>query len=148
MVRRLALALSVLGLTAAFATAAMAAGGGATVVRDAVIWADGDRYRTVLTPNDLSHTGAPDHSFDTLYMFGDAQGPLSDATPGSAGYNGGRWIVRPLSFPHGYAAAAGAFAGADGVFDRASELHAAVAAGAAVVGAEVRRFSCPLQRVR
>lgn len=121
---------------------------GATVVKDAVLWADGALYRTVLTPNDLTRTGAPDSSFDTLFMFGGAQSPLSSGAPGAPGYNGGRWLVRPVSFTGGYAAAVAAFGGGNGVFDRYSELHAAISAGAATVGGVMARFTCPVLPAR
>src|SRR5439155_17611500 len=34
-------------------------------------YVDHELYRTVGTPTDLSGTGAPDHSFDTIYQFAD-----------------------------------------------------------------------------
>jgi hypothetical protein len=35
-------------------------------------YVDGDLYRTIGTPTDLSGTGAPLHSFDTIYALGEA----------------------------------------------------------------------------
>jgi hypothetical protein len=32
-------------------------------------YVDGEPYRTVGAPTDFSETGAPDHSFDTIYEF-------------------------------------------------------------------------------
>ena len=60
-------------------------------------------YRTVGTPTDLSDTGAPAHSFDVIYALGnDADGnPLmnvAEAAPGDRDYNGGRWMVLPISW--------------------------------------------------
>jgi hypothetical protein len=60
-------------------------------------------YRTVGTPTDLSGTGAPAHSFDVIYALGeDANGePLmnvAEAAPGDADYNGGRWMVLPITW--------------------------------------------------
>ena len=140
------LVLAVLAVTALSTSASALASNdnGATVVRDSIIYANGDLYRTILTPNDLSRTGAPDSSYDTLFMFDGAQMPLSSAAPGEPGYNGGRWMVRPVSFPGGYANAAAAYGGMNNVFDRYSELNAAINAGAAQVGAVIAQFSCPL----
>ena len=51
---------------------AVAAGNGPPGVG---FYVDGDPYRTVATPNDLSGTGAPAHSFDIIYALGnDANG--------------------------------------------------------------------------
>src|SRR2546429_4757679 len=98
--RRLLLAAFVTGLAVfAFAGAAMAGGSGG--VTGPAFYVDGQLYRTVNTPTDLSNTGAPDSSFDTIYQFFGAQ-PYNVATaaPGDPGYNGGRWRgVRP-TFPH------------------------------------------------
>lgn len=138
------LALSALVVTALVVAGAALAGNGATVVRGDAFYANGDLYRTVLTPNDLSGTGAPDSSFDTLFMFAGAQKPLSSAAPGAPGYNGGRWQVRPVSFTTSYASAVATYGGGDGVFDRYEELHAAIAAGAATVGGVMAQFSCPV----
>jgi len=119
-------------------------GNGATVVRGDAFYANGDLFRTVATPNDLSGTGAPDSSYDTLFMFAGAQMPLSSAAPGAPGYNGGRWMVRPVSFTVSYASAVATYGGGNGVFDSYSELHAAIAAGAASVGSVMSQFSCPV----
>lgn len=64
---------------------------------------DGEMYRTVGTNTDFSGTGAPDHSFDIIYALGDdANGdPLlnvAEAKPGDSDYNGGRWMVLPVSW--------------------------------------------------
>jgi len=75
----------------AFASAAMAGGSGG--VSGPAFYVDGELYRTVGTPNDLSKTGAPDHSFDTIYEFFGLQRNVATAAPGDPGYNGGRWKV-------------------------------------------------------
>jgi hypothetical protein len=82
-------------LALALSAAAVAAGNGPPGVG---FYVDGDPYRTVATPNDLSGTGAPAHSFDIIYALGnDANGdPLlnvAEAAPGDSDYNGGRWMV-------------------------------------------------------
>jgi hypothetical protein len=89
-----------LGLTcavavAAFAGQALAGSGGVT---GPAFYVDGDLYRTVNTPTDLSGTGAPAHSFDTIYDLGGAQPNVATAAPGDPGYNGGRWMVHALAF--------------------------------------------------
>ena len=66
--RRLLPAAFVTGLALfAFAGAAMAGGSGG--VTGPAFYVDGQLYRTVNTPTDLSNTGAPDSSFDTIYQF-------------------------------------------------------------------------------
>ena len=53
-------------------------------------YVDGTLYRTVGTPTDLTNTGAPDSSFDTIYQFFGVR-PLNVATaaPGDQDFNGG-----------------------------------------------------------
>src|SRR3989442_5902688 len=66
--RKLVLAAIISALVAvAFASAAMAQGSGG--VSGPSFYVDGQLYRTVGTPTDLSTTGAPDQSFDTIYQF-------------------------------------------------------------------------------
>ena len=45
-------------------------------------YVDGVPYRTVATPTDLTGTGAPSQSFDTIYDFGGAQMNVATAAPG------------------------------------------------------------------
>ena len=116
--------------------------GGAT---GPAFYVDGQVYRTVNTPTDLSNTGAPASSFDTIYQFFGVQ-PFNVATaaPGDAGYNGGRWRVHGLQFSD-YAAAVAAFDTNDsGDFDSDEEVAAALAAGAATDIGVVKSFVCPV----
>jgi hypothetical protein len=57
---------------------------------------NGTIYRTIGTPTDLSGTGAPASSFQTLYQL-DAPGTglldVAVAAPGDPGFRGGRWMV-------------------------------------------------------
>jgi hypothetical protein len=55
------------------------------------IYAFDQAYRTVATPTSLPNRGP----FDTLYTFPDCAScaSVSEAAPGSGGYNGGRWRV-------------------------------------------------------
>ncbi|HEU4540499.1 MAG TPA: hypothetical protein VFR23_05180 [Jiangellaceae bacterium] len=114
-------------------------------VEGPAFYVDGETYRTVATPTDLSGTSAPAHAWDVIYDFGGAQLNVAEAAPGSPGYNGGRWQVHGLSFPDGYAAAvaAGDLDG-DGVLDSVTEVEAALAAGAAVDEGVVAQFVCPV----
>lgn len=128
-------------LAATVATAAAANAG----VSGPAFYVDGTAYRTVATPTDLSGTGAPVHSFDTIYDFGGAQMNVATAAPGDSDYNGGRWQVHALDFPGGYAAAvaAGDLDG-DGVLDSDAELAVAIDAGLAVDTGVVKSFVCPV----
>ena len=127
----------------AFAGAATAAGSGG--VSGPSFYVDGQLYRTVGTPTDLSNTGAPDSSFDTIYQFFGLQ-PYNVATaaPGDPGYNGGRWRVHGLQFTN-YAAAVAQFdANGSGNFDIDEEVAAALGAGAATDIGVVKSFVCPV----
>ena len=72
---------------------AQAAGAGG--VGGPAFYVDGVLYRTVATPNDLSGTGAPEHSFDVIYDFGGAQRNVATAAPGDSDYNGGAGWCTP-----------------------------------------------------
>lgn len=107
-------------------------------------YVDGVTYRTVGTPTDLSGTGAPAHSFDTIYDFGGLQLNVATAAPGDRDYNGGRWHVHALEFTS-YAAALAAYdANGSGDFDSDAEIAAALAAGAARDLGVVKSFVCPV----
>ncbi|NUT58464.1 MAG: hypothetical protein HOQ00_06410 [Agromyces sp.] len=135
-------AVAAAALVLAPATAHAAGAGG---VGGPAFYVDGTQYRTVATPNDLSRTGAPAHSFDVIYDFGGAQLNVATAAPGDADYNGGRWMVHALAFPSGYAAAVAAGdADGDGVLDSDAELMAAMQAGTALDVGIVASFTCPV----
>jgi hypothetical protein len=110
-------------------------------------YVDGELYRTVGTPTDFSETGAPAHSFDTIYEFSGAQ-PMNVATaaPGDRGYNGGRWQVEVVQYAAGsdYESALAAFdANGSGDFDSAAEVQAAIDAGVVTTTAGPS-FECPV----
>jgi hypothetical protein len=108
-------------------------------------YADGQVYRTVGTPTDLSGTGAPAQAWDVIYDFGGAQLNVATAAPGDAGYTGGRWQVHALGFPAGYPAAlAAGDRNGNGVLDSGTEVNAALAAGAATDLGVVKQFECPV----
>lgn len=125
-----------------------AAGAGAGGVSGPAFYVDGTLYRTVGTPTDLSGTGAPAHSFDTIYEFFGSQPNVATAAPGGRGYNGGRWRVQLLSFPMGYGAAvASADANSSGDIDSDEELQDAFTAGTAIVSGSGPSFVCPVIKV-
>jgi hypothetical protein len=122
---------------------ALAAGAQAGVSGPA-FYVDGETYRTVGTPTDLSGTGAPAHSFDTIYDFGGLQLNVATAAPGDRDYNGGRWKVHALSFTNYSAALAAYDANDSGTFDSDAEVAAALAGGAATDLGVVKQFTCPV----
>jgi hypothetical protein len=135
-----------LAASAVFVGSAIAAGAGG--VGGPAFYVDGTLYRTVATPTDLSGTGAPAHSFDTIYEFFGNQLNVATAAPGDKGYNGGRWRVQLLGFPMGYAAAvASADANGSGDIDSDEELGVALSAGTAVVTGSGPSFVCPVIKV-
>ena len=134
----------VLGILIAAAVVALMAAVARAGVTGPAFYVDGQLYRTVGTPTDLSTTGAPAHSFDTIYDFGGLQLNVATAAPGDLGYNGGRWRVHALGFGN-YAAAVAAFdANGSGDFDSDEEIAAALAAGAATDLGVVKSFECPV----
>jgi hypothetical protein len=144
--RRLLLALVSAALVAVVAPgAAHAAGAGG--VTGPSFYVNGQLYRTVNTPTDLSRTRAPDSSFDTIYQFFGLQPNVATAAPGDPGFNGGRWRVHGLEFSDYGAAVAQFDANHSGDFDSAAEVQAAIAAGAAVDTGIIKSFECPVIRV-
>ena len=144
---RILVFLAVLTATAVAAATATAAGSGG--VTGPAFYVDGQLYRTVNTPTDLSGTGAPLHSRDVIYEFGGAQLNVATAAPGDRDYNGGRWQVHALAFPSGYAAALTAGdTNHNGVLDSDAELGAAFAAGTAVDTGVVKQFVCPVIKLK
>jgi len=141
--KRLRLSATVVGL----ATGAVWAVGVAPVsagVGGPAFYVDGQVYRTVGTPTDLSGTGAPAHAWDVIYEFFGAQLNVAEAAPGDRDYNGGRWQVHGLEFPSGYAAAiADGDLDGDGVLDSTAEVSAALATGTAVDTGVIKQFECP-----
>jgi hypothetical protein len=107
-------------------------------------YVDGQLYRTVGTPTNLSRTGAPAHSFDTIYEFFGLQRNVATAAPGDPGYNGGRWRVHGLRFAD-YAAAVSQYDwNGSGNFDSDEEIAAAIAAGPAEDIGVIKSFVCPV----
>jgi hypothetical protein len=144
--RSLLLAALVSGLTI-LAFAGVATAGGSGGVTGPAFYVDGQLYRTVNTPTDLSKTGAPDSSFDTIYEFFGLQPNVATAAPGDPGFNGGRWMVHGLQFAN-YAAAVAQYDSNDsGNFDSDEEVAAAIVGGAATDIGVIKSFECPVIHV-
>ncbi len=128
--------------------AAAAAGHGAGGVTGPAFYVDGELYRTVGTPTDLSRTGAPAHSFDTIYAIAGQDHNVATAAPGDRGYNGGRWMVHALSFAAPYDDVLDKV-DADGSGDISSyaEIRAAVYEGLVADDGVIRQFECPVIKV-
>jgi hypothetical protein len=139
--KRAILAMAV-GALALMPTVAHAGVGGPAFYVNGVV------YRTVGTPTDLSNTGAPESSFDTIYEFSGAQLNVATAAPGDPGYNGGRWRVHLLGWNTDYATTLAAHdADGNGVLDTNAEVSAALAdggAGGAMDLGVVKSFVCPV----
>lgn len=143
---RLLSAVAAFGLAAGAATtlAAPASAG----VSGPAFYVEHELYRTVATPTDLSHTGAPDPTYDAIYAFAD-QRSVADAAPGTPGYNGGRWHVHQVEVPDYPALLDAADLDGNGVIDAVDEVHAGFASGLATDAGVVRAFVCtvnPLPR--
>jgi hypothetical protein len=130
------------------ASASVAGAAGAGGVTGPSFYVDGTQYRTVGTPTDLSRTGAPASSFDTIYeFFGVQPYNVATAAPGDLGYNGGRWRVHGLTFTN-YAAALTTYdANLSGDLDSEAEVTAAIAGGAATDTGIVKSFVCPVIKI-
>jgi len=133
--RKLTILLALVGATLLLVPGTALAQG----VSGPAIYVDGQAYRTVGTPTDFSQTGAPDHSFDTIY---DIAGQMNVATaaPGDRDYNGGRWMVHALQVLDLDAADTND----SGDLDSAAEVEAAIANGFAVDLGVVKYFECPI----
>ena len=142
--RRLTFVLTLLGAALFLVPgAALAAGNGAGGVSGPAFYVDGELYRTVGTPTDLSGTGAPAHSFDTIYAI-EGQPNVATAAPGDAGYNGGRWMVHALTFSDYQAALDAVDINNSGDIDSNDEVQAAINGGFVTANEVVRQFVCPV----
>src|SRR3990170_673366 len=130
--RRLFLSLAAASLLVATSAGAALAG---PPLPDAFI-VDGVKYRTVVTPTDLSGTGAPDSSYDTIYALGSGLTNVAEAAPGDRDYNGGRWMVLPVTWaadvmPHQ-------------LYSAEEVLAAALAGDLSIAVDPVAQFVCPV----
>ena len=97
MFRRLATAATSAALLVTVAASAVAAGGPPSLS----FYVDDARYRTVGTPTDSSGTGAPSFTYDKIYALGDGLINVAEAKPGDRDFNGGRWMVLPITWSAG-----------------------------------------------
>ena len=116
-------------------------------------YVDGTLYRTVGTPTDFSDTGAPNHSYDTIYDISLSDSDMdpvnvAEAAPGDRDYNGGRWMVHGVVFTAaGYATALAdddVDMNSNDILDSAEEVEAAIDAGHATDLGVVKMFECPV----
>jgi hypothetical protein len=61
-------------------------------------YVDGQLYRTVGTPTDFSQTGAPESTYDKIFALGNGLRNVAEAKPGDRDFNGGRWMVMPITW--------------------------------------------------
>ncbi len=125
---------------------ALSAGPASARVSGPAFYVEGQLYRTVGTPTDLSSTGAPDHTFDTIYVLAD-QKNVANAAPGVGRYNGGRWQAHDIAVPDYDAALAAGDLDHDGVLDSEAEVRAAIDAGAAIDNGVVSEFVCTVVKL-
>jgi hypothetical protein len=132
--RRIASLLATLGLLLSIAAAPAAAGGPPSVG----FYVDDALYRTVGTPTDFSNTGAPAGTFDRIYALGGSLLNVAEAKPGDRDFNGGRWMVLPITWH----VAPVQLTSAEGV-------EAYAAAGRLTIGTTpLRMFECPVIPLR
>ena len=94
MFRRLVSGLAASAMLLSIAATSVAAGGPPSLA----FYVDGAQYRTVGTPTDFSGTGAPASSYDRIYILGDGLINVAEAKPGDGDFNGGRWMVLPVTW--------------------------------------------------
>jgi hypothetical protein len=132
--RRLITSLMAATLVAGLSVGSAFAGNGPPHVG---FYIDGATYLTVGTPTDFFGTGAPASTFDRIYDLG-GNGVLNvaEAKPGDRDFNGGRWMVFPVTWhvaPYQLTSAEAVLAAAD--------------AGQLTIATEpVKEFLCPVIR--
>ena len=132
MIRRLSSAAVAAAFLVSMAASAVAAGGPPSLA----FYVDGARYRTVGTPTDFSGTGAPADSYDRIYALGAGLVNVAEAKPGDVDFNGGRWMVLPVTW------AAGA---TPTQLTSAEQVTAYAQAGMlTIASAPVKMFECPV----
>lgn len=130
--RRLITSLAAATLVAGLTVGSAFAGGGPPHIG---FYVDGQLYRTVGTPTDFTNTGAPASTFDVIYDLG-GNGILNvaEAKPGDRDFNGGRWMVLPVSW-----------AVTPYQLTSAEEVWAAAQAGDLTISSTpVKEFLCPV----
>jgi hypothetical protein len=132
--RRTLAAMAAATFVLALSVSAVAAGGPPSLS----FYVDGQRYRTIATPTDLSNTGAPASSFDRIYALGDGFINVAEAKPGDRDFNGGRWMVIPVIWADGVSAVQ---------LTDADTIEAWEEAGMLSFGDPVKYFVCTVNRV-
>jgi hypothetical protein len=144
--------LLLLGLAVTLTASASAFAAGAGGVTGPAFYVDGQLYRTVNTPTDLSGTGGPAHSRDTIYALAGQPFNVATAAPGDRDYNGGRWFVHEIAYTTSWAATVAAHdANGSGDLDSDAEVLAALAdpgPGGAVDAGVVKEFVCPVIKLK
>jgi hypothetical protein len=95
--RRFAAGGAALALMASIGATGVLAGGPPKIG----FYVDDALYRTVGTPTDFFGTGAPASTFDKIYALGDGLINVAEAKPGDRDFNGGRWMVLPVTWADG-----------------------------------------------
>jgi len=99
-------------------------------------YVDGTRYRTLGTPTDFSGTGAPASTFDDIYALGSDLINVAEAKPGDTDFNGGRWMVLPVTWAADVTPVQ---------LTSAEEVQAYADAGMLTIASSpVRQFLCPV----
>ena len=96
--RRVTAGASAVALMASIGASGVLAAGGPPSL---AFYVDDTRYRTVGTPTDFFGTGAPASTFDKIYALGNGLINVAEAKPGDRDYNGGRWMVLPITWSQG-----------------------------------------------
>ncbi len=136
MLRRLTGAAAATALLISLTATAVAAGGPPAVG----FYVDDALYRTVGTPTDFSGTGAPAASFDRIYALGDGLRNVAEAKPGDRDFNGGRWMVLPVTWAAGVTPVQ---------LTSAEQVSAYAAAGMLTIASSpVKLFECPVIRIQ
>lgn len=121
------------GMVPGFLQTASATHGGAPPAHVSnLIWANDELWNTVVLG--ALHGNAPAHTLDAFYMI-PGQNPVSEAAPGDADYNGGRWLPTMLSWVG---------PGAQPLFTDGEDVKSAIAGGSLVVVGTGNPFLCPL----
>ena len=130
MFRRFATGAAAAAMLLSVAATSVAAGGPPSLA----FYVDGERYRTVGTPTDFSGTGAPASSYDRIYALGDGLVNVAESAPGDRDYNGGRWMVLPVTWNV-----------APVQLTSAEQVEMYAAQGALTIAAgPVKQFACPV----
>ncbi len=135
LVRRISGAFVAAGLLASVAASGVLAGGPPSLA----FYVDDVRYRTVGTPTDFFGTGAPEWTYDRIYALGSGLVNVAETKPGDTDFNGGRWLVYPVTWAPGVTPVQ---------FTNDAQILAAEAAGLlSIADAPVRAFFCSVSPV-